>query len=1540
MSLLLGLNLTQQDIVFLLTQLRLPGNVPLLPIDATGIRDVKGIGNNINNPTWGAADQLFTRDTYNAFTFNRTLAQAAAQQAGTGAVNFPLWTQTNAAGVILRGWGNQGAVNWSRTTGSTSIGGGFSLVLPVAGAVRGSQPVINPGNVIDYAVRGTNIYDARPRIISNLVNNQAGLTALQVLDDPTLTPGGRLNPLTGLANPLPNSSFFGFFGQFFDHGLDFVKKGADGTVYIPLLPSDVLYAPGSANYMTRPRTNTVAGSGGESNNTVSPFVDLSQDYGSVADHTVYLREYIVLANGAPVATGNLVSKAGTSSAPYANANVTPPTELTPLGELATWVDIKANALKLGLTLHDYNVNDIPRVWLNADNTPNLVAGRAAFVAVNAAGTQVRVQDTDRTTLAAAGLRLLTTGHAFLDDQAPFALAPEAGAPGTPPGLPTLTAAGDNPVGYDAAMASFFTLNGFGTFQPLGNHFIAGDGRANENIGLTTIHDIFHKEHNRNVAKLVSDFGFVYNAATGTYTGSNGLGVTTTWTGEEMFQQAKLITEAMYQHLVFAEFARKLTPNINAFAGYDITIDARISSEFANAIYRLGHSMMTDSVEQFLVAPNGIPTSTKNNVPLLQAFLAPLAYTSATAQQVMAGTSKSAGNAIDEWVNDTLRNTLVGAKLDLAALNIVAGRDSGQPSWNDVRADLYAQTGSPDLAPYASWDEVGLNLLHPEDTLKDLIMAYAPEAILNTYGRTLTVGLAQPYLAYTLANWQTLQLADTKATATAPAVTAYRDALSAAADLAMNDPLFMGGGNQDFWNIDLWVGGLAEAKVINGQLGSTFDAIFSTQLLKLQNGDRFYYLDRLAGSNILLEIDAQTFADVVMRNTGVRHLYSDIFSAPDSTVEMGAVPAPPTFATLTALRASNQAGFYAGTFYGNQGAYTDARGAASPNGIGNASEVIGGTDLANRINAGGGNDTVWADGGNDTVEGGLGNDFLHGGLGDDVITDVDGDDLIWGDAGNDRMHGAGGIDLMFGGDGIDTIFGGFGADDINGQAGNDLIYGDNGAVDALGNLDPTGDGDVIEGGDGNDRIYGGGGADVISGGAGNDTIDGGIGNNLLSGLDGDDLFANDPSAIGFNNVFLGDLGFDTVDYSRSIGVGPGTGATRVGVSVDLSNTGLAAVPVGINVPDSFLSVEAVIGSAFADRLSGAIPGGITAPQVDALGNVIINPVTGLPVPMNFALRGLAGNDSINGGDGNDTMAGGLNTDTLFGGLGNDRFIFDSALGATNVDRVLDFSKVAGNTDTFVLDRSVFNTLSGGAVLTAAEFRSGGGATTANAAAQRIIFNTTNGDLFFDPDGTGAAAPVRFATAASVPAVVGAAPVIPPLTNADFALVGTGTVTPPPAPGGNVINGTAANDNLLGTAAADVINGLAGNDSINGGAANDSIDGGVGNDILTGGAGNDQFLFSTALNAATNVDTISDFAQGTDRLVLNRAIFAAFGATATTVATNQFQEVRGTGATLGTTRVYYDRNNQGVFYDPDGSGPLAATRFATTAVRLENTDFTII
>ena len=98
------------------------------------------------------------------------------------------------------------------------------------------------------------------------------------------------------------------------------------------------------------------------------------------------------------------------------------------------------------------------------------------------------------------------------------------------------------------------------------HFIAGDGRVNENIGLTAIHQVFHSEHDR----LVDD---IKNVLTDRHlrqrrrgagrvearpSGADG------WNGERLFQAARFVTEMEYQHLVFEEFARKVQPAIKPF----------------------------------------------------------------------------------------------------------------------------------------------------------------------------------------------------------------------------------------------------------------------------------------------------------------------------------------------------------------------------------------------------------------------------------------------------------------------------------------------------------------------------------------------------------------------------------------------------------------------------------------------------------------------------------------------------------------------------------------------------------------------------------------------------------------------------------------------------------------------------------------------------------------------------------------------------------------------------------------------------------------
>jgi hypothetical protein len=97
---------------------------------------------------------------------------------------------------------------------------------------------------------------------------------------------------------------------------------------------------------------------------------------------------------------------------------------------------------------------------------------------------------------------------------------------------------------------------FNPGQSLDSHIITGDGRANENIGLTAVHHVFHEEHNAEVANtkasLIAEYNKILNDP-----GPNGGGAAAAaflapwqsapgvWDGEKLYQAARLITESEY-----------------------------------------------------------------------------------------------------------------------------------------------------------------------------------------------------------------------------------------------------------------------------------------------------------------------------------------------------------------------------------------------------------------------------------------------------------------------------------------------------------------------------------------------------------------------------------------------------------------------------------------------------------------------------------------------------------------------------------------------------------------------------------------------------------------------------------------------------------------------------------------------------------------------------------------------------------------------------------------------------------------------------------
>lgn len=249
---------------------------------------------------------------------------------------------------------------------------------------------------------------------------------------------------------------------------------------------------------------------------------------------------------------------------------------------------------------------------------------------------------------------------------------------------------------------------------------------------------------------------------------------------------------------------------------------------------------------------------------------------------------------------------------------------------------------------------------------------------------------------------------------------------------------------------------------------------------------------------------------------------------------------------------------------------------------------------------------------------------------------------------------------------------------------------------------------------------GAGADRIYGLAANDNLHGEGGDDLLEGGDGDDTLNGGPGA----DVIDGGAGVDTVTYADA----PAAVSVNLG-STAAQNTGGAGV-------DALVNLEQVTGSAHNDTLVGSsaansLWGGAGHDQ----------------------LNGLAGIDTVDGGDGYDFVNGGAGNDRLIGGAGVDRFRFDSPLGpAANVDTIVDYS-VAD--DTVLLARSVFTTLALGSLPSTA-FHVG---TAAQTTSHRIVHDPATGSLYYDPDGSGAAAQTLFARVAAGLA----------LTSADFSIV---------------------------------------------------------------------------------------------------------------------------------------------------------------------------
>ncbi|MDF1860123.1 MAG: peroxidase family protein [Verrucomicrobiales bacterium] len=230
-----------------------------------------------------------------------------------------------------------------------------------------------------------------------------------------------------------------------------------------------------------------------------------------------------------------------------------------------------------------------------------------------------------------------------------------------------------------------------------NFFLAGDFRANEQVGLTSLHTVFLREHNHWADAIAR--------------------ANENLTGDQIYEVARSIVGAEMQVITFREFLpRLLGPGaLPRYRGYREDLNPGIANVFATASYRFGHSMLSP---QLLRLDRRLREIEEGHLPLASAFFDPDRITDEGGiDPILRGLARQPAQAINTRLVDDMRNFLFGPPgaggFDLAALNIQRGRDHGLPGYNEVRRNY-------GLDPVRDFDEIT-----PDEDLQD--------ALEETYG---------------------------------------------------------------------------------------------------------------------------------------------------------------------------------------------------------------------------------------------------------------------------------------------------------------------------------------------------------------------------------------------------------------------------------------------------------------------------------------------------------------------------------------------------------------------------------------------------------------------------------------------------------------------------------------------------------------------------------------------------------------------------------------------------------------------------------------
>ncbi|XP_053211640.1 dual oxidase-like isoform X2 [Panonychus citri] len=217
-------------------------------------------------------------------------------------------------------------------------------------------------------------------------------------------------------------------------------------------------------------------------------------------------------------------------------------------------------------------------------------------------------------------------------------------------------------------------------------FLLGDPRSNQNPALLAFGLLFFRWHNTLASRIQAEYPH--------------------WSDEDIFQRARRLVIASLQNIILYEYLPILLGSdepVTPYSGYKPDVHPGVSHVFQSAAFRFGHTMIPPGLYRRDAQCNFIKTRHGHNgIRLCSTWWGSEEVIPESGfEELLMGLSSQIAEREDSILCSDVRDKLFGpldfSRRDLAALNIMRGRDNGLPDYNTVRKVF----GLPKL----NWSEI-------------------------------------------------------------------------------------------------------------------------------------------------------------------------------------------------------------------------------------------------------------------------------------------------------------------------------------------------------------------------------------------------------------------------------------------------------------------------------------------------------------------------------------------------------------------------------------------------------------------------------------------------------------------------------------------------------------------------------------------------------------------------------------------------------------------------------------------------------------------